>query len=102
MKTFNITTRTSKQAKVEINRILATHERYRRSFFFTPATDAGTRRRNEKTFSNKNKDVSFITKKGVIHVTMQYRESCRNVYYSIYIMFDGVSKNITTIKNLLK
>ena len=102
MKTYNISTRISAQARMEINRILSTHEKYRKSFFYTSNSSASGRRSNEEKFAAANKDVCFITENSKIEVSMSYSESCRNVYYSISIIVDGKSKNITAIKKLTK
>lgn len=112
MKTYNLTNRVSLQAKKEINRILSTHDKYKKAYFFNPDSSANGRRRNESEFENSNPDVAFIKNGSLIKVSMNYSESCKNVYYSISITQDDfykdesvskpVSKNITTIKNLLK
>ena len=102
MKTFNVTTGISEEAKAELVRIINTHDRYKKAYFFTPCSHANGRRSNEERFIEQNPDVQFITSKGVLEVRMQYSESCKNVYYTVSITLDRVSKNITAVKNLLK
>ena len=101
MKTYNLTNRISATARKELERIIATHEKYHKSFFFKSDSSASGRRRNEKAFIKRNPDVAFQTKKGLLEVQMRYSESCKNVYYSISITIDGKSRNITAIKSLL-
>ena len=102
MKTYNIANELTVEAKAELQRIINTHDRYKKSFFWSSASSSNMRRRNEQNFIESNPDVQFITPKGVIEVIMQYSESCKNVYYSIGITLDGKPKNIMAIKSLLK
>lgn len=102
MKTFNITNRISAQAKSALERIISTHDKYRNSYFFTPDGTASGRRNNERRFAENNPDVTFIQGDKKIEVSMRYEESCRNVYYTLYVMVDGEKKNISVIKNILK
>jgi len=111
MKTYNITNRLSAQAKKEVERIISTHDKYKKSYFFSPASSAKQRRSNEKKFKCLNPDVSFIQGGSLITVSMSYKESCHNVYYSISITKDDyfkdesssnpVLKNIRLVKSLL-
>lgn len=103
MRTYNITNRISTQARREIERIIKTHERYRKAYFFHPNESSSGRRRNEKRFKEVNPDVSFQRGTEVISVSMEYSESCRNVYYTLYINSSTEGKkNIGYIKKLLK
>lgn len=101
MKTYNITSRISAKAKSELNRIIATHEKYRNSYFFAPACNAGGRRRNEQKFAEQNPDVAFVKGDDKIIVKMDYQESCKNVYYKLYVVVNDECKNISYIKKLL-
>lgn len=101
MKTYNITNRLSAQAKSELNRIVETHEKYKNSYFFTPNCTADGRRRNEKIFFEKNKEVTFVKGEDIIVVKMDYQESCRNVYYKLYVLVNGENRNIGYIKKIL-
>ena len=112
MKTYKVSNRISEQAKKEIERILDTHDRYKKAYFFKPDSTANGRRRNERMFAKNNPDVSFIKNGSLIKVSMSYSESCKNVYYSISITQDDfykeesasnpIAKNITTIKKLIR
>lgn len=103
MKTYNITSRISAQARREIERIVNTHEKYRNAYFFHPDTSASGRRRNERKFEVNNPDVSFQRGEEIITVFMKYRESCNNVYYTLYVDSSTKGKkNINYVKSLLK
>ena len=102
MRIYNITNRISTQARREIERIIETHKKYRNAYFFHPDTSSSGRRRNEKRFKEINPDILFKRGSELISVSMEYRESCRNVYYSLYINSNTEGKkNISYIKNLL-
>lgn len=102
MKTYNVKNRLSSQAKQEINRIIETHDKYSKSYFFNPAKSAEQRRSNERKFHKNNPCVAFETKQGLLEVVMTYDESCNNVYYKLNIYLNGELKNISAIKKLLK
>ncbi len=101
MKTYSIKKSISPRARAEINRIIETHEKYNRCFFFHPSTTAGGRRFNERKFKENNPQVGFESKEGFIEVCMHYEESCKNVYYKLHITLNGVKKNILFLKKLL-
>ena len=101
MKTYNITSRISAQAKSELNRIIDTHNKYKNSYFFSPSCSADGRRTNEKKFAAGNPDVAFIKGDDKIVVKMEYQESCKNVYYKLYVIVNDEFKNISYIKKLL-
>lgn len=102
MKTYNVTNRISAQARAEIERIIETHNKYKGAYFFTPAGSASVRRRNEERFAENNPDTSFVRGEAIISVSMSYKESCKNVYYTLCVSVNGEKKNISAIKNLLK
>ena len=102
MKTYKIEKRVSKQAKAEIQRIIETHEKYKNCYFWSSGANAHTRRRSEQQFELRNPDVAFITKNGKLEVSMSYRESCKNIYYKMYVILDGQTKTIAAVKKLLK
>lgn len=101
MKTYNITSRISAQAKSELNRIIETHDKYKGAYFWSPDCSADGRRRNEKRFADNNPDVAFLKGEDRIEVKMYYSESCHNVYYSLDVLVNGTKKNIAYIKKLL-
>lgn len=101
MKTYNITNRLSAQAKAELNRIIETHEKYKGAYFWSPNCSADGRRRNERKFAENNPDTAFVKGNDKIEVKMYYEESCKNVYYNLDVMVNGIKKNISYIKKLL-
>ena len=101
MKTYNITNRLSAQAKREISRIINTHEKYTKAYFWKPNQSADSRRRAERLFEKSNPDVAFINGDNKIEVYMTYEESCKNCYYNCSIYLNGSKKSISLIKKLL-
>jgi HD-GYP domain-containing protein (c-di-GMP phosphodiesterase class II) len=101
MKTYNVQKKLSKEARQQLERIIETHEKYRNSYFFNPSGNANGRRRNEANFKKNNPDVIFYTSKGPVKVSMNYRESCQNVYYKLYVKLNDEYKNISLIKKIL-
>jgi len=102
MKTYNVTNRTSLQAKNAISKILDTCEYYKNSYFWDSARSASNRRSNEVNFKGQNPTVGFITKRGLIEVSFSYSESCKNVYFSKTILLDEKVTNIRVLKSILK
>ena len=107
MKKYVITSRLSNKARKEIERIIATHDKYSKSYFFHSGLNASSRRRNEERFDAANPSVTFVCGSKDIEVTMSYSESCKNVYYRLSVLEteDGkITKvgNISTLKKLLK
>ena len=97
----------SNKARKEIERIIATHEKYSKSYFFHSGLNASSRRRNEEKFEAGNPPVTFVCGNNTIEVTMSYSESCKNVYYRLSVLEkeDGKTTkvgNISTLKKLLK
>lgn len=101
MKTYNIKNRLSKQAKSELERIIETHETYKKAYFFRPSQKAAGRRNKERKFEEENPDVCFLTNKGTVTVRMSYRETTGNVYYKLHVWLDDQPKNISLIKKIL-
>lgn len=105
-KKYNITQRISKQARKEINRIIETHDKYKNSYFFHSASTAYCRRKNEERFANENPDVLLIRGDEKIHISMEYSETCKNVYYKLSVIASkngkGEVKNIRYIKDIIK
>jgi len=102
MKTYNVSKRTSKQAKNEINRIIETNNKYKSCYFWQPSINAAGRRANESKFITNNPEICFLSGEDEIICKMVYNETCKNVYYKMEITVNGEKKNITTLKNLLK
>jgi hypothetical protein len=112
MKQYNLTNRVSKEARVELERIILTHNKYKKSYFFKPNGDSHYRNYSVKKFKKMNPDVSFLKNGSLITVKMEYDETSCNVYYKLNVTVDDnwkcesssnpIKKNITLINNLLK
>ena len=107
MKTYNVTKRLSKQAKQSLQSIIDTHDKYKNSYMWSSGGNATDRRYRESRFEQNNSPVEFITSKGKIVVNFDYRESCKNIYYKLYVrLYDSVGhelhKTIREIKQMLK
>lgn len=103
MKTYDISKRISAQARKEIERIIDTHDRYKKCYFFKPDGSARGRRENERRFAEANQNVAFKRDEEIITVSMSYKETCRNVYYKLYVKSSLFGyKSISYIKNLIK
>ena len=100
MKTYNAKSRISQVLRNQILETIETHDKYRNSFFWTPARTAGNRRQNEKRFPLKN--YKILTKDGVLEVQMSYKESCNHIYYGLNVSLDGFKVTIRNLKNFLK
>jgi len=102
MKTYDVRKRVSAQARREIQRVIETHEKFRRSYFWSPGGSAHNRRDNERRFERNNPPVAFQTMQGLLTVELSYDESCKHCYYSASIELDGRTKNISVVKKLLR
>ena len=103
MKTYDISKRISAQARKEIERIIDTHDRYKKFYFFKPDGSARGRKENERRFAEANQNVAFKRDDEIITVSMSYKETCRNVYYKLYVKSSLFGyKSISYIKNLIK
>ena len=99
IKTYNISKRISKNAREAINNIIDTHEKYRNSYFFSPSYLSSCRRTNEQKFAKQHPPINFIRDNEIIAVRMLYQETCKNVYYKLYIK--SIKDNVITNKNIL-
>lgn len=104
MKTFNVTKRVSKQARQMCERIIETHSKYSRSYFWHPSTTAYNRRYAERKFKAENPDVSFVKYDDEIRVSFEYKETCQNVYYRLFVSIfkNGEFVKYGNIKNIKK
>lgn len=108
MRTYNISNRLSRQARAEVERIIDTHENYKKSFFFRPSQNAYGRRRNEEKFAQNNPNVAFILNNDeTLVVEQSYSESCSHVYYRLYARIETKNgsiylQNISALKKLIK
>lgn len=102
MKEFNAVSRKSASLKSTIQNTIENHDKYKKSYFWSPGGNASSRRRNEERFEKSNPSYKVQTKKGIIEVRPDYSESCRNCYYKLSITLDGNSKNVRLLKNIIK
>ena len=102
MKSFVVTKRLSSQAKSAIQNAIEQHDKYKRSYFWSPGGNASSRRRNESSFSKNHPSFSLIDGKDTIEVLPYYSESCKNCYYSMEVKVNGAASNIRTLKKYIK
>lgn len=102
MKTYNITNRISAQAKKAIQNMIDGHERYSKSYFWKSGGNSSSRRGAEKKFKSNYPEFELIKGDQKITVSPSYQESCKNVYYSLSISVNDQSKDIRTLKNIIK
>lgn len=82
--------------KTELENIVATHEKYNKSYFWTPRSNAAGRRAAE--FDD---EYEFETNGKKYEVRQRYEESCKHCYYSLTVYVDGSKKDIRAIKKLI-
>jgi hypothetical protein len=99
MKTYTATFRTSATLKNVILGTINNHQKYVKSYFWSPARNATGRRQNERRFPLSS--FNIITGNGIIKVRPSYRESCGNCYYRMEISLDNHKKSIRLLKGLI-
>jgi len=99
---FDISNGLDQKTKEIIEDTLATHHYHRNAYFFESAINARGRRAKETSFFEDNPDYTLVNGKDRIKVTFYYRQTCKNVYYSLLITLNGNKKNIRLLKKLLK
>ena len=77
--------------------ILDTHEKYSKSYFWSPRGNASQRRREE--FET---ELSFLWKGQKVEISQDLSISCKNFYYTLNIFVDDCKKDIRIIKEILK
>lgn len=102
MITLKATNRLSAKAKATIQNAIEQHDKYKKSYFWTPGGSASQRRNNEKRFLTIHPSFIIETKLGTIEVSTTYSESCKNCYYGMCVTLDDVSKDVRLLKKLLK
>ena len=95
LKTLN--NKTGTKIKAKLSDILATHEKYKKCYFWTVNNNAAGRRRQEF-----DENFSFMVANKLYEINQSLDISCKNFYYRLDIRIDGYKKNITCIKNLIK
>ena len=81
-----------------INAILARHDRFKSSYFWSPPGHASSRRQME---NRESTSLSFSLDGTVYDIVQSVTCSCKNVYYSLSIAVDGISKNVRALKKLV-
>ena len=81
----------------DIDRVLARHDHYKASYFWTPPGNAAGRRAEEQRNSE-----SFEFDFAGDHYEIDQQVSCstRNVYYSLTVKRNGVKKDVRALKAL--
>jgi hypothetical protein len=102
MKKFVVTSRVSSSAKAAISNAIEQHDRYKKSYFWSPGGNASSRRRNESSFSRNHPAFSLIDGETTIEVLPYYSESCKNCFYSMTVRVNGQAKDVRAIKKYIK
>ena len=89
--------KTGTKIKSKLSDILATHEKYKKCYFWTVNNNAAGRRQQE--FNNS---FSFMIADELYEIKQSLDISCKNFYYRLDIRIDGNKKNVTCIKKLVK
>ena len=82
--------------KTELENIVKTHEKYNKSYFWTPKCNAAGRRAAEFDV-----EYEFEIDGKKYEVRQRYEESCNHCYYSMTIYVNGSKKDIRAIKKLI-
>ena len=75
-------------------------EKYKKSYFWKSSSSASSRRANEIMFAKKYPDYEFEYNNDKYEVTFDYRETSKNVYFTLEIYKNGSKSNLVPIKNL--
>lgn len=102
MKTYNATNRISAQVKSAIDNTISYHEKYKGSYHWNGTGSASQRRNQEASFLSGNPEYKIQTKQGLIEVIPSLSISCKNYYYSLIVLLDGVKKDVRLLKKLTK
>ncbi len=85
------------------------------TYFWTPGTNASTRRRNEErnqaaaadylealgfSVTRTGDAVNAVSADGTVEVAFDYSESCHNVYKHLRVSHSGKNSNITAIRKI--
>jgi hypothetical protein len=90
-------TRLIRQARADVEMALGHHETYSHAYFFTPASNASSRRRSEI----RNSFLIAIRFEGHLYeYESVVSESCKNVYYTGRFFVDGKKKNVRAFRKL--
>jgi len=84
-----------KELKNNLKEAIELHEKMKNSYFWTPPSNASSRRSYEK-----NNSFSFAYPG--LTVDCETSCSCKNIYYSGKFYYEGKKTTLTKIKNLYK
>jgi hypothetical protein len=101
MKVYKATSRLSATAKQAILNTIELHDKYKKSYFWSPSGNAGGRRSSESRFAANNPSYQIQKGTDIIEIAPSYSESCNNCYYSLEIWVNGAKKNIRTLKKII-
>ena len=85
--------------EILIKDIISQHEKFRDSYMWSSPDSASSRRLYEK--QNSREPISFMFQGKVYGIEQTVNCTWKNVYYSISVIVDGVSKNINSLKKLV-
>jgi len=86
--------------ETELNDIIAQHERFKNSYFWSPPANAAGRRQYEER--NSRQPIIFQYDGSEIEIKQSVSCSCRNIYYNFSVHVDGQKKDIRFLKQLVK
>ena len=90
-----------RKLKTLLEEVIETHEKYKKSYFWSSGQNAGQRRRNEERFPSSNIVINLVNG-DEIEIYQSYSESCNHCYYKGKIHLNGCKKDIRLVKKLLK
>ena len=86
------------EKKIAIEEILKTHDKYKNSYFYTNNGNASDRSRAERIL---NGSWSFRLKGKKFEITREVTITCKNFYHKLFIVVDGLEKDIRSLKKAL-
>jgi len=92
--------RLDKEVREKLERFIELSEKYKNSYFFSPAGNADARRYRES--KNELEKFDFKINDDKYSIEFHMHESCKNVYVKKYVIKNGNYTNTTVIKTLLK
>ena len=101
METKNIKRRVRKEIREKILNTIEKHEKWSKSYFWSPKTNAGGRRSIENNFKSEHPSYSFTHQGVKYEVVTSLDVSCKNYYYSLSIYVDEEKKDIRALKKLI-
>jgi len=87
-----------KPTRTKVRKIVDSHEKRQSAFFWSPPSNASSRRSYEKSHSNS---ISFTHGKKKYVVEQSTECSAKNIYYSFGVTVNGVKKDIRALKSII-